>query len=97
LQKISHERVFASDFGHEINSTSEALSQTATNRLANLEETTSSMEEMNASISQNTDNSRETNSMAQKAADQAKEGGKAVEETVTPSTPFQATYAWWRI
>jgi methyl-accepting chemotaxis protein len=41
------------------------------------------MEEMTASISQNTDNAKVTDNMASKAAGEAAEGGEAVKETVS--------------
>jgi methyl-accepting chemotaxis protein len=47
-----------------------------------VEETTSSLEEMSASISQNAENSRQTEQMSLKGARDAEEGGKAVRETV---------------
>jgi methyl-accepting chemotaxis protein len=47
-----------------------------------VEETTASIEEMTASISQNTENAKVTDSMAGKASKQATEGGQAVGSTV---------------
>jgi methyl-accepting chemotaxis protein len=48
-----------------------------------VEETTSSLEEMSASITQNAESSRQTESMAKEGAQNAEESGKAVTETVT--------------
>ncbi|MGH2397225.1 MAG: methyl-accepting chemotaxis protein, partial [bacterium] len=49
---------------------------------ASLEETTSSLEQMNASITQNADNSRQMEQMALKGAKDVEESGKAVAESV---------------
>ena len=67
----------------ELSSTSEQLSQGSTEQAAAAEEASSSMEEMNANIKQNADNSQQTEKIAQKSAEDAKEGGKAVAETVS--------------
>ena len=47
-----------------------------------MEETTSSLEEMSASITQNAESSRQTESMAKDAARNAEESGRSVTETV---------------
>src|SRR5205814_7287921 len=49
---------------------------------ASVEETTSSLEEMSASITQNSDNSRMMEQVAAKGAREAEESGKAVKQTV---------------
>jgi methyl-accepting chemotaxis protein len=82
MRKISESSSSLLTSANEISSTAESLSQMASEQAANLQETTSSMEEMNSSIEQNMENSKNTDSMAQKAADEAKQGGEAVEETV---------------
>jgi methyl-accepting chemotaxis protein len=66
----------------EMSSTSEQLSQGSTEQAASAEEVSSSMEEMSANIKQNADNAGQTQKIAVKAALDAKEGGKAVAETV---------------
>ena len=66
----------------QVSSGAEELSQGATEQAASAEEASSSMEEMAANIRQNADNSIETEKIAQKAAVDAREGGKAVGETV---------------
>ena len=58
------------------------MSQGASEQAASVEETSASVEEMSASINQNTENAKVTDSMANKAATEADEGGKAVRETV---------------
>ncbi|MFW6214565.1 MAG: methyl-accepting chemotaxis protein [Alkalispirochaetaceae bacterium] len=66
----------------EMSSTAQQLSQGATEQAASAEEVSSSMEEMGSNISQNADNASQTEKIAQKAAANAEEGGKAVSETV---------------
>ena len=67
----------------EMSSSSQQLSQGATEQSASVEEVSSSMEQMAANIKQNSDNAQQTEKIALKAADDAKEGGHAVGETVS--------------
>ena len=67
----------------EMSSSSEQISEGATEQAASAEQASSSMEEMAANIRQNADNAHQTENIAIKAAGDAKEGGKAVIETVT--------------
>lgn len=67
----------------EISSTAQVLSETSNEQAANVEEIVSSLEEMGATISQNAENSKNTDTIAQKTAAQAEDGGKAVKETVS--------------
>lgn len=67
----------------EMSSTSQQLSQGAAEQSASAEETTSAMEEMAASIAQNADNSGQTDKIATAAAEDARNGEKAVLETVS--------------
>jgi len=66
----------------EISAAGQQLSQGATEQAASLEEISSSMEEMAANIRQSADNAGQTTQIAQKAATDAQEGGKAVTEAV---------------
>jgi methyl-accepting chemotaxis protein len=66
----------------ELSSTAEQMSQGATEQAASAEEVSSSMEQMGANIRQNADNALQTEKIAVKSADDAREGGKAVGETV---------------
>ncbi|MBF0161343.1 MAG: methyl-accepting chemotaxis protein, partial [Magnetococcales bacterium] len=66
----------------EISDTAQTLSQGATQQAAAIEETSSSMEEMSSNIQQNTDNANTTQTISQKAAKDAAEGGVAVGEAV---------------
>ncbi|WP_241648782.1 methyl-accepting chemotaxis protein [Pseudodesulfovibrio sp. S3] len=67
----------------ELSSTSMALSQGATEQAASIEEVSSSMEEMASNISQNAENAAQTQILADGAAKQAEDSGKAVSEAVT--------------
>lgn len=66
----------------QVSATSQTLSQGTNDQAASAEETTASLEQMNASIMQNADNSRHTEQMALKGAKDAEETGRAVQETV---------------
>jgi methyl-accepting chemotaxis protein len=66
----------------ELSASTESLSQGASEQAAAIEECSSAMEEMASSIAQNTDNARQTESIAGKAASDAIESGGAVAETV---------------
>jgi len=67
----------------EMSASAESLSQGATEQAAAVEESSSAMEEMSSSISQNADNARQTESIAVKAAGDARESGQAVAQAVT--------------
>jgi methyl-accepting chemotaxis protein len=67
----------------ELSATSEELSQGATEQAASAEEVSSSMEQMGSNIRQNADNALQTEKIAVKSASDAREGGKAVSETVS--------------
>jgi methyl-accepting chemotaxis protein len=66
----------------ELSATAQQMSQGATEQAASAEEISSSMEEMASSIRQNTDNAMQTEKISIKSSVDAKEGGKAVVETV---------------
>ena len=66
----------------EISASAEHISDGAGKQAASAEEASSSMEEMTANIKQNADNAGQTEKIAVKSAEDAKEGGKAVAETV---------------
>jgi methyl-accepting chemotaxis protein len=66
----------------QMSSGSEELSQGASEQAAAAEEASSSMEQMSANIRQNADNAMQTEKIAVKSAADAKEGGKAVAQTV---------------
>ena len=66
----------------ELSSNAEEMSQGATEQAAAAEEASSSMEQMSANIRQNADNAIQTEKIAVKSAENAKEGGRAVQDTV---------------
>lgn len=66
----------------EMSASAESLSQGATEQASAVEESSSAMEEMASSISQNADNASQTESIAVKAASDARESGQAVTQAV---------------
>jgi methyl-accepting chemotaxis protein len=58
------------------------MSQGASEQAGSVEEVSASMEEMVSNIQQNADNAQQTEKIAQKAAEDAREGGRAVTQTV---------------
>ena len=66
----------------QMSATAQEMSQGASEQAASAEEVSSSMEQMASSIRQNTDNALQTEKIAVKSAADAREGGKAVAETV---------------
>ncbi|EGB15733.1 methyl-accepting chemotaxis sensory transducer with Cache sensor [Pseudodesulfovibrio mercurii] len=66
----------------ELSASSQSVSEGATTQAASIEEITSSMEEMTSNIAQNAQNAQETDTLATKAADDARVSGEAVEQTV---------------
>ncbi len=67
----------------ELSATAGQLSQGSTEQAASAEEVSASMEEMGSNIKQNADNALQTEKIAIKSAEDAKDGGKSVSETVT--------------
>ena len=67
----------------ELASSSQAVSDGATNQAASVEEVSSSMEQMTGSIRHNAENAGQTQSIAEQAAKDAATGGEAVGQTVT--------------
>jgi methyl-accepting chemotaxis protein len=66
----------------EMSAAIQQLSQGATEQSSSAEETTSAMEEMASSIQQNATNSKQTELLASKAAEDAKSSGEAVDKTL---------------
>lgn len=66
----------------QISATGAQIAQGATQQAASIEQVSSSMEEMAANIRQSSDNATQTESIARKAANDAMEGGRAVEDAV---------------
>jgi methyl-accepting chemotaxis protein len=68
---------------NQVSATAQSLSQAASEQASSVEETTASIDVMSASITQNSDNAKVTNSMATKASKEATDGGSAVTQTVS--------------
>jgi methyl-accepting chemotaxis protein len=66
----------------QVSQTAQAVSGGNSQQAAAVQETTASLEQMNASIAQNADSSRQTEIMARKGSRDAEESGSAVRETV---------------
>ena len=66
----------------QLSASSEEMSQGATEQAAAAEEASSSMEQMAANIRQNADNAMQTEKIAAKSAEDARQGGAAVSQTV---------------
>jgi len=79
VQTVAGEVVDGSD---ELSAKAGQLSQGATEQAASAEEVSSSVEEMTSNIMQNADNALQTEKIAIKSAEDAKDGGNAVSETV---------------
>ncbi|HET9656506.1 MAG TPA: methyl-accepting chemotaxis protein, partial [Kineosporiaceae bacterium] len=77
----------------QVSSSAQSLSQTTAEQAASVEETTSSIEQMAASVNQNGDNAKVTDGIAGKAAQQAGEGGQAVQQTVQAMKDIAAKIA----
>ena len=66
----------------QLSAGAQQLSQGATEQASAIEEVSSSMEEMVSNIRQNADNAQQTEKIAVKSAQDAREGGKVVTDTV---------------
>jgi len=66
----------------ELSSSAEEMSQGSSEQAGSVEEVSASMEQMVSNIQQNADNAQQTEKIAQKAAEDARAGGKAVVQTV---------------
>jgi len=67
----------------ELTASSVSMSEGVTEQAASAEEVSASIEQMASNIQQNAENSLQTEKIAVKTAENAREGGKAVSETVT--------------
>jgi len=71
-----------SDAAEQVSATAQSLSQSSSEQAASVEEVSASVGQMSASINRNSENAKNTDSMASKAAKEATEGGQAVDHTV---------------
>ncbi len=67
----------------QLSSASQGISQGSSEQAASVEEISASIEEMTASINQNADNANQTEKIAMKSSNDAKDGGEAVQRTVS--------------
>ncbi|NLD95039.1 MAG: chemotaxis protein [Fibrobacter sp.] len=67
----------------QLSSASQNISQGSSEQAASVEEISASIEEMTASINQNADNANQTEKIAMKSSTDAREGGDAVQKTVS--------------
>ncbi|MEW6379376.1 MAG: methyl-accepting chemotaxis protein [bacterium] len=79
-QRVAEQVASASQ---QMSSSTQQISQGATEQSSSAEEVSSSMEQMVANIKQNAENAQQTERIALKSANDAKESGHAVAETVT--------------
>jgi methyl-accepting chemotaxis protein len=89
VEKLAHTIVEVQDVtsnlasaSEQVSATAQTLSQAASEQAAGIEETSASLEQMSTSVNQNADNARITDGMAAKAAQEARDGGQAVQATV---------------
>jgi methyl-accepting chemotaxis protein len=82
IRQVSHITNQVADAAAQISATAQTLSQHASAQAANLEETSTAIEQMNASTKQSAEHANYTNTLAKTSAGNAAEGGKVVEDTV---------------
>lgn len=83
VQGVTESATNVASGSEQMNGTAQQLSQGASEQAAAAEESTSAMEEIAASVTQNADNAKQTEKIAAKAADDAKASGAAVAQTVS--------------
>ncbi|MCP4106861.1 MAG: HAMP domain-containing protein [Desulfobacteraceae bacterium] len=66
----------------QLNASAERVSQVTARQSGNIEQISASMKTMSAGVNQNAENAKKTASIATKAAQDAREGGTAINETV---------------
>ncbi len=66
----------------QLSTSAEQVSQGSSQQAGSIEQVSASMEEMSGMVNQNADNARQTDSIAAKAAGDARESAKAVNETI---------------
>jgi len=82
VAKVASASEVVASGSEQMSTTAQQLSHASTKQAAAAEESTSSMEEMASSVQQNAENSRQTDKIATKAAEDALASGAAVSETV---------------
>ena len=66
----------------QVSAASTTLSQNSTEQAASVEETSAAIEQISATVAQNAENAQVTDNMATQSANEAREGGRTVKETV---------------
>ncbi len=82
ISQVTMSAIELTNASTQVSATSQSLSQASYGQASSLEETTAAIEEMAASVSQNSENAKTTEGMAQKSAKDALMGGEAVKSTV---------------
>jgi len=72
-----------SNSSRELTSTAQTLSEGTNSQAANVEEISSSLEEIGSGVSENSENAKKTESIAQKTAEKTTEGGSAASKTLS--------------
>jgi methyl-accepting chemotaxis protein len=80
IQQSAHQLTLGSS---QVSSSAQQLSQGASEQSSSIQDVSTAMEELNAAVGQNSDNAKQTEVIAKKAAEDAAVGGQSVEETVT--------------
>src|SRR5690554_1253867 len=70
----------------QVSAASTTLSQNSTEQAASVEETSAAIEQIAATVAQNAENAQVTDNMATQSANEAREGGRTVKETVDAMT-----------
>jgi methyl-accepting chemotaxis protein len=79
VQAVANE---VAEGSRQMSEKAEQVSQGSSEQAASAEEVSSSMEQMSSNIMQNSDNAQQTEKIATKSAEEAKEGGESVIQTV---------------
>lgn len=82
INKVKNQADHLFSVSKQVNQTAQRMSKNASMQAAGVEQTSASLQEMSASISQNNDNAKSTEEIALQTAIQANEGGQAVRETM---------------
>ncbi len=82
LHQVQESALVVTGSSSQISASSQGLNENSNEQAANVERIAASLEEMGTITQQNTASARETNAIAQAAAQKAEEGGTSVSETV---------------
>jgi len=82
VSKVNEATENVSVGSEELSASAESLSQSVTEQAASIEHISAAMEEMSAGVRTSADNAKQTQTIASKAADGAKESGQAVGEAM---------------